>query len=110
LWAFLFSDAWNAFIGLSSMGTFYYFLFHFVVRYLCDFSYFSSLHISHHKAAFIHVPPLDMPYSASQLADGLRVAINDMIEQVTDKENCVCDGDIVSDKNNSMLDGELVRG
>ncbi|KAK7116642.1 pyroglutamyl-peptidase 1-like [Littorina saxatilis] len=54
-------------------------------RYLCDFSYFSSLHISDRNAAFIHVPPLDMPYTASQLAEGLRVAINKMIEQVADR-------------------------
>ncbi|XP_076466038.1 pyroglutamyl-peptidase 1-like [Babylonia areolata] len=52
-------------------------------RYLCEFSYFSSLHISHHNTAFIHVPPLDSPYSAQQLVQGLRVAINEMIQQLT---------------------------
>ena len=51
-------------------------------RYLCDFSYFSSLNISHHNSAFIHVPPLDMPYTAAHMAEGLRVAINEMIHQV----------------------------
>lgn len=62
-------------------------------RYLCDFAYFSSLHISHHNAAFIHVPPLDLPYSASEIAQGLRVAINEMIDQVSSK---VCLGNEVS--------------
>ena len=54
----------------------------FICRYLCDFSYFSSLHINHRNAAFIHVPPLDAPYTAAELSQGLRVAINDMISQV----------------------------
>nr|KAG5697761.1 hypothetical protein BaRGS_026718 [Batillaria attramentaria] len=50
-------------------------------RYLCDFAYFTSLNMDHCKSAFIHVPPLDAPYSAAQLASGLRVAINAMLEQ-----------------------------
>ncbi|KAL8625442.1 hypothetical protein ACOMHN_018587 [Nucella lapillus] len=51
-------------------------------RYLCEFSYFSSLHINHRNTAFIHVPPLDSPYTAAQLVEGLRKAINEMIQQV----------------------------
>lgn len=51
-------------------------------RYLCDFSYFASLHISKNRTAFIHVPPLDKPYSIQELVDGLRVAILGMLEQV----------------------------
>lgn len=51
-------------------------------RYLCDFIYYTSLHINKCRTAFIHVPPLDKPYSGKQLADGLRVAIKAMLQQL----------------------------
>lgn len=51
-------------------------------RYLCDYIYFTSLNIDTTCSAFIHVPPLDRPYSARQLADGIRVAIRSMLEQL----------------------------
>ncbi|ESO89584.1 hypothetical protein LOTGIDRAFT_204313 [Lottia gigantea] len=44
-------------------------------RYLCDFSYYRSLHIDQSKAAFIHVPPLNTPYTASEIAEGLKAVI-----------------------------------
>ncbi|ESO07559.1 hypothetical protein HELRODRAFT_75940, partial [Helobdella robusta] len=51
-------------------------------RYLCDFIYFSSLTINKSRTTFIHVPPLDRPYSARQLAEGLRLAIVAMLQQL----------------------------
>uniref|UniRef100_A0A0B6ZNE1 Pyroglutamyl-peptidase I n=1 Tax=Arion vulgaris TaxID=1028688 RepID=A0A0B6ZNE1_9EUPU len=51
-------------------------------RYLCDFTYFLSLHTNKDCSAFIHVPPLDAPYTASELAVGLRTAICAMLKQV----------------------------
>lgn len=51
-------------------------------RYLCDFIYFTSLNIKDNCVAFIHVPPLDKPYSASQLALGLQMAVKAMLQQV----------------------------
>lgn len=55
-------------------------------RYLCDFIYFTSLSVSKTRTAFIHVPPLDRPYSAHQLAVGLRLAIRAMIKQMTQQQ------------------------
>lgn len=51
-------------------------------RYLCDFSYFTSLHIDQSRSAFVHVPPLDIPYSATQLAEGLEQVIQSMLKQL----------------------------
>lgn len=51
-------------------------------RYLCDFSYYRSLHIDKSRVAFIHVPPLNKPYSQEQLAEGLRQAILSMLKQL----------------------------
>ncbi|KAK2146863.1 hypothetical protein LSH36_581g01047 [Paralvinella palmiformis] len=51
-------------------------------RYLCDFIYFTSLHIDNSCTAFIHVPPLDKPYTREQLAIGIQSAINAMLAQI----------------------------
>lgn len=51
-------------------------------RYLCDFIYYTSLHIDKSRAAFVHVPPLDKPYSALQLAQALKLVIIKMLDQV----------------------------
>ncbi|CAL1528455.1 unnamed protein product [Lymnaea stagnalis] len=51
-------------------------------RYLCDFTYFQSLHINQNCTAFIHVPPLSGRYNAFELAEGLQVAIRAMLKQV----------------------------
>ncbi|XP_071079518.1 pyroglutamyl-peptidase 1-like [Haliotis cracherodii] len=52
-------------------------------RYLCDFSFFTSLHIDRCRAAFVHVPPLNTPYTAPELAEGLRCALLSMLKQVS---------------------------
>jgi pyroglutamyl-peptidase len=54
-------------------------------RYLCDFIYFTSLNVDPRCTAFIHVPPLDRPYSAKQLAAALRVAVLAMLDQTCSK-------------------------
>nr|CAG4642842.1 EOG090X0F1W [Evadne anonyx] len=51
-------------------------------RYLCDFTFYNSLCISRKCSAFVHVPSLDQPYSALQLAQALKVAIAAMLEQI----------------------------
>ncbi|CAH1797314.1 unnamed protein product [Owenia fusiformis] len=58
-------------------------------RYLCDFSFYTSLHINRSCSAFIHVPPIAKPYSALQLAEGIKVGILDMLEQLN--TTCECD-------------------
>ncbi|XP_072050736.1 pyroglutamyl-peptidase 1-like [Amphiura filiformis] len=51
-------------------------------RYLCDFTYYTSLSQNCDCAAFIHVPPLGKPYAGNQLAQGLKIAILSMLKQV----------------------------
>ncbi|XP_005107404.1 pyroglutamyl-peptidase 1 [Aplysia californica] len=51
-------------------------------RYLCDFSYYISLHQNRDCSAFIHVPPLGSPYSGAELALGLQASIRAMLTQV----------------------------
>lgn len=60
-------------------------------RYLCDFTYYTSLYQSHGRSAFVHVPPLGKPYSAVQLGRALRAIIEEMmnvLEQSENKINC----------------------
>ncbi|KAK6178903.1 hypothetical protein SNE40_011385 [Patella caerulea] len=51
-------------------------------RYLCDYAYYQSLHIDKRKAAFIHVPPLGCPYTAGEIAEGLRAVILSISNQL----------------------------
>eukprot|EP00088_Acartia_fossae_P026326 TRINITY_DN27144_c0_g1_i1.p1 TRINITY_DN27144_c0_g1~~TRINITY_DN27144_c0_g1_i1.p1 ORF type:complete len:205 (-),score=36.52 TRINITY_DN27144_c0_g1_i1:264-878(-) len=48
-------------------------------RYLCEFVYYASLSQTENCTLFVHVPPLDQPYSQDELAKAL-VCI---IEQIT---------------------------
>nr|CAG4641255.1 EOG090X0F1W [Eulimnadia texana] len=56
-------------------------------RYLCEFIYYTSLSICPSQTAFIHVPVLDKPYSAAQLAMALKLAIKAMLRQINGKQN-----------------------
>uniref|UniRef100_A0A224YXE0 Pyroglutamyl peptidase i n=1 Tax=Rhipicephalus zambeziensis TaxID=60191 RepID=A0A224YXE0_9ACAR len=49
-------------------------------RYLCEFIYFTSLRISP-WTVFIHVPPVDEPYSVQQLACTVSTIILQLLEQ-----------------------------
>lgn len=51
-------------------------------RYLCDFSYYTSLHINSDRAAFIHVPPLDQPFTLQQITQGLQESVKAMLGQL----------------------------
>ncbi|XP_046760668.1 pyroglutamyl-peptidase 1 isoform X3 [Gallus gallus] len=60
-------------------------------RYLCDFTYYTSLYQSCGRSAFVHVPPLGKPYSAEQLGRALQAIIEEMLdvlEHSEDKINC----------------------
>jgi len=52
-------------------------------RYLCDFSFYCSLNIDSRRSAFIHVPRLDNPYSAKELAVAMGIAIKAMLKQMS---------------------------
>ncbi|XP_060536331.1 pyroglutamyl-peptidase 1 [Cylas formicarius] len=44
-------------------------------RYLCEFIYYTSLNIDRNRSLFIHVPPLNKPYTSQQLAEVLAEVI-----------------------------------
>ncbi|ELU08570.1 hypothetical protein CAPTEDRAFT_162094 [Capitella teleta] len=54
-------------------------------RYLCDFIFYTSLNQDRSCSAFIHVPPLNQPYTAKQLAAGIRESIKAMLRQLQTK-------------------------
>ncbi|XP_063970546.1 pyroglutamyl-peptidase 1-like [Lytechinus pictus] len=54
-------------------------------RYLCGYCYYLSLHQSSDSSVFIHVPPLNQPYSGNDLAKGLRTALLCMLQQIEEK-------------------------
>ncbi|ELW67153.1 Pyroglutamyl-peptidase 1 [Tupaia chinensis] len=55
-------------------------------RYLCDFTYYTSLYQTHGRSAFVHVPPLGKPYNADQLGRALRVIIEEMLSLLEQSE------------------------
>lgn len=50
-----------------------------LLRYLCDFTYYTSLYQGRGRSAFVHVPPLGKPYNADQLGRALRAIIEEML-------------------------------
>ena len=55
-------------------------------RYLCDYIYYTSMSVSRSNCAFIHVPPINRPYTARQLAESIRVAILSMLAQIDGRD------------------------
>lgn len=51
-------------------------------QYLCDFIYYTSLQLQKAPVIFVHVPPLDNPYSQDQLAHGLKNIIETLLEHM----------------------------
>uniref|UniRef100_H0X6D8 Pyroglutamyl-peptidase I like n=1 Tax=Otolemur garnettii TaxID=30611 RepID=H0X6D8_OTOGA len=50
-------------------------------RYVCDYTYYLSLHHGCGSAALIHVPPLSLRVSASLLGRALQIIIRKMLEE-----------------------------
>ncbi|XP_027427513.2 pyroglutamyl-peptidase 1-like protein isoform X2 [Zalophus californianus] len=55
-------------------------------RYVCDYTYYLSLHHGNGYAALIHVPPLSRWLPASLLGKALQVIIQDMLEELRKPE------------------------
>ncbi|XP_039623130.1 pyroglutamyl-peptidase 1 [Polypterus senegalus] len=55
-------------------------------RYLCDFTYYTSLYLSHGRSAFIHVPPLGKPYSGEELGRALQAILQEMLDILASAE------------------------
>lgn len=51
-------------------------------RYLCDFVFYQSLRCGDGKAIFIHVPRLNEPYSADQLAKAIVFVIEEVVKLI----------------------------
>uniref|UniRef100_UPI003AAB103A pyroglutamyl-peptidase 1 n=1 Tax=Centroberyx gerrardi TaxID=166262 RepID=UPI003AAB103A len=49
-------------------------------RYLCDYTYYTSLYLGQGRCAFVHVPPLGKPYSSQDLGRALQVLVQEMLE------------------------------
>lgn len=56
-------------------------------QYLCDFIYYSSLYLNRAPVLFVHVPPLDKPYTKSQLAEVLKHIVEIVLFDITTKKN-----------------------
>jgi len=48
-------------------------------RYLCDFVYYKSLNCSGGKSLFIHVPPVDKPYTALQMSKAIQLVLKTIL-------------------------------
>ncbi|CAM9318207.1 unnamed protein product [Lampetra planeri] len=56
-------------------------------RYLCDYTYYSSLYLGKGRSAFIHVPPLGKPHSSRSLGRALQAIIQEMLEALEVEED-----------------------
>ncbi|GLV43471.1 uncharacterized protein CBL_04013 [Carabus blaptoides fortunei] len=56
-------------------------------RYLCEYIFYKSLYIDCNKTMFVHVPPLNKPFSAEELAESLMQIIKTALKQLTCKCN-----------------------
>lgn len=54
-----------------------------IFRYLCEYTYYKSLHVNKGKTVFVHVPPLEKPYTAEELTEGLAEIIKCLLRQVS---------------------------
>ncbi|XP_064373988.1 pyroglutamyl-peptidase 1-like protein isoform X1 [Dromaius novaehollandiae] len=50
-------------------------------RYICDYTYYTSLYYGNGRAAFIHVPPLSKTVTADFLGKALQIIILEMLKQ-----------------------------
>lgn len=51
-------------------------------RYLCEYIYYASLCEDSTRVVFVHVPPLNSPYTAKELGHALQVVIVSMLKQL----------------------------
>lgn len=53
-------------------------------RYLCDFIYYTSLHVNSAPVLFVHVPELNKPYTAEQLGLALKTIVEALLEEMAE--------------------------
>uniref|UniRef100_A0A8D3CU27 Pyroglutamyl-peptidase I n=1 Tax=Scophthalmus maximus TaxID=52904 RepID=A0A8D3CU27_SCOMX len=49
-------------------------------RYLCDYTYYTSLYLGQGRSAFVHVPPLGKPYCSQELGRALQAVVWEMLD------------------------------
>jgi len=60
-------------------------------RYLCEFIYYVSLTQDRKRTLFVHVPPLNQPFSKSQLTYCLEEILRAALELIEEEDRkCVC--------------------
>jgi hypothetical protein len=57
---------------------------------VCEFTYFTSLNIDNSRTAFIHVPVLNRPYSAADLAKGIKAVLRVLIQKLRTQQQEKC--------------------
>ena len=57
---------------------------------MCEFTYFTSLNIDNSRTAFIHVPVLNKPYSAADLAKGIKAILRVLIQKLRAQQQDKC--------------------
>lgn len=65
-------------------------------RYLCDFTYYTSLYLSHGRSAFVHVPPLGKPYNGEALGLALQAIVQNILELLDEQEEIHCKQHLIS--------------
>lgn len=56
----------------------------FISRYLCEFSYYTSLCLNGQNSLFVHVPDLGKPYKPEETARGICEIIRLAVAQIRD--------------------------
>jgi hypothetical protein len=51
-------------------------------RYLCEYTYYRSMHVLGVPAIFVHVPPVDSPYDMAELLTAMKHVIARAVEEV----------------------------
>lgn len=54
-------------------------------RYLCDYTYYTSLHLGNRRCAFVHVPPLGKRHTAEGLGQALQAVVTEMLKMLRDQ-------------------------
>lgn len=55
-------------------------------RYLCEYIFYKSLSINPKRTLFVHVPPINQPYTVNELAEAISIIVKCALKQL----DCTC--------------------